>query len=79
MICYTLLLSHNFLKIKTKNLKCKNITFELPNTNLPFIKTPCYGNPLPCYGNSPTFHGNPLSFMETIFEEQGIISCGNHF
>jgi hypothetical protein len=34
---------------------------------------------LPCSGNSPPFNGNQLPFMETIFEKQGIIICGNHF
>jgi hypothetical protein len=29
------------------------------------METPCNGNPLPC-------NGNPLSFMETIFEKQGM-------
>jgi hypothetical protein len=43
------------------------------------METPCNGNSLTCNGNPPPFNGDPLPFMETIFEKQGIIICGNYF
>ena len=43
------------------------------------METPCNGNPSPRNGNSWPVNGNPLRFVETIFEKQGIIICGNHF
>jgi uncharacterized Zn-finger protein len=59
----------------------KNKTFCLIGsyTNLPFMEIACNGSPLPCNGNPPPFNGSPLTFMETIFEKQGIIICRKHF